>query len=84
MLYGSGSCVMTTARERALRTTQRKMLRVILGKGRQKLDKTSSEESFELELKELAEDEKVESWVNWIQRVTRDALEAMKKVGVRD
>ena len=84
MLYGSGSWVMTAAGEQRLCTTQRKMLRSILGKGRQKLDKDSSEESLDSDLEELEADEKLESWVNWILRVTREAVDAMKKVGVRD
>ena len=37
VLYGCGAWTMTKDRERALQTTQRKMLRKILGKGRRTL-----------------------------------------------
>ena len=71
MLYGSGSWV-----------RQRKMLRAIIGKGRRV--KEASEDSSEAMAEELEDDEQVEKRVQWIRRVTHDALESMKKVGIYD
>jgi hypothetical protein len=82
MLYGSGSWVMSTVRAQKIRTTQRKMLRAILGKGRRV--KEASEDSSEAMTEELEDGEELENWVQWIRRVTHDALESMKKVGIND
>ena len=68
ILYGSGSWVMTGTRENALRSTQMKMLRAVLGRGRIKKQP----------------DEEVETWVEWIQRVTHEARLAMKEHKVPD
>lgn len=68
ILYGCGCWAMTTARDTTLRTTQMKMLRCILGRGRQ-VDNGTGE---------------VETWVEWVQRVTREARQAMADNGVPD
>jgi hypothetical protein len=46
VLYGSSSWTMTAAREQALRTAQRKMLRSILGKGRQREQRSEDNSSM--------------------------------------
>ena len=85
VLYGSGSWVMTKTREQKLRSTQRKMLRSILGKGRAVLQTDSSDttSSGDSSASSHSED-KLESWVEWVQRVTEEAETVMKKVGVPD
>ena len=83
-LYGAGSWAMTASREKSLRTAQRKMLRSILGKGRQRTEPSGSEVSYEVGDVTLDDDECLETWVEWKQRTIREALKAMEKVGVPD
>jgi hypothetical protein len=89
VLYGSGSWSLTKADEQKLRVAQRRMLRAILGKGRKVLESTtvssqdgSSGQSQNSE--ESREEAQLESWQDWIQRTTHEALEAMGKVGLED
>ena len=87
VLYGSGAWVMTKAREQKLRTAQRRMLRSILGKGRAKLQPEHVDDEESSQSCSLASSdgtEAVESWVEWIKRVTADAEVAMEKVGIPD
>ena len=80
---------MTHARVQKLRSTQRKMLRTILGKGRRpQLDTTISIESFSdaisidsssdegccSSMPSLLEEEATESWVSWIQRLMEELI----------
>ena len=60
------------------------MLRSVLGKGRLQTVKGSSEDSSEAKVEELETNESLENWVDWIQRTTREATEAMKKLGLND
>jgi hypothetical protein len=76
VLYGSGTWAMTETRCRALQTTQRKMLRQILGQGRRKHNPETkpttandTEDNVEDDAKEV-----LEPWVDWIRRVTHDVL----------
>ena len=84
VLFGCGSWVMTKAREQKLRTAQRRMLRAILGKGRAQLDAPSDAESHSDTTASSHDSDKLESWVDWIQRVTEEALAAMTRAGVPD
>jgi hypothetical protein len=68
MLYGSGCWAMTTERQRDLRTTQLRMMRMILGTRR----------------KYVGDHETVETYVEWIQRATRELEIMMDKYGVKD
>ena len=68
VLYGCGSWVMTTARDDLLRSTQMKMLRRMLGRAR-KVDASTDE---------------LETWVEWVQRVTHEAREQMMRHHVTD
>jgi hypothetical protein len=68
VLYGCGCWAMTTIRDTTLRTTQMKMLRCILGR-RRLVDSGTGE---------------VETWVEWVQRVTREARQAMAENAVPD
>ena len=68
IFYGSGSWVMTGTRDNALRCTQMKMLRAVLGRGRTKKQP----------------DGEVETWVEWIQRATHEVRRAMTEHGLPD
>jgi hypothetical protein len=68
ILYGCCSWVMNTSREAALRTTQMKMLRVLLGRKR-KVDNDTGE---------------IESWVEWVQQATFEVRETMRKYEIPD
>ena len=68
MLYGSGCWAKTTERQRDLRTTQRRMMRMILGTRR----------------KYVGDHETVETYVEWIQRAIRELEIMMDKYGVKD
>jgi len=70
-----------------LQTAQRKMLRSILGKGRRPLSLSEcSEDSLQSteDNNPDEEEELLEPWHEWIQRVTHEAMTAMKRVGVPD
>ena len=67
------------------------MLRAILGKFRRILhpaasdtQATSDNADQEQELEELGEEEQLESWVDWLKRTTKDATDALDKVGAED
>ena len=66
ILYGCASWVMTESRSTLLRTTQLKMLRVLLGRGRIRKEPDGA----------------VETWVEWVQRVTPEARKAMLDHGI--
>ena len=70
VLYASCTWTVTASITRRLQTTQRKMLRLIFGHGRWRLVADSG-----LTL---------ETWVEWIQRVTRKAEDKMKELGYLD
>ena len=98
VLYGSGTWTMTADRERKLRTTQRRMLRWMLGshwrRPREQSDQSSSSSGSDTdgsEPEETEEDQKgttdkkqEESWVDWIQRCTRIVEHQLGKAGVDD
>ena len=62
---------MTRQREQLLRTTQRRMLRQIVGTRRRPLINEAG-------------DRTLENWVDWIQRATREAEDAMCKFCISD
>ena len=89
VLYGASSWAMTAAREQTLRTAQRKMIRSILGQGRKiipksSIDSSSTSAAEEDEEEEMDEGETLESWVQWKQRTTREALQIIDKIGIPD
>ena len=87
VLYGSASWTMTTAAEKRLRTTQRKMLRTVLGKNRkvQRGRADSSSSTSDSSATSTAGDEEImEPWISWISRCTEEAEKALKKVGAKD
>jgi hypothetical protein len=68
MLYSSGTWVMTIERQRRLRTTQRRMLRMMLSSKRKYKDNERT----------------VEDYVEWIQRATREVEATMAVYGIQD
>jgi hypothetical protein len=68
ILYGCSSWVMTCARETTLRSTQMKMLRAVLGRKRMKIEPLGD----------------IETWVDWVQRVTHEVRLLMKTHCVPD
>ena len=94
LLYGSGSWTMTADRERTLRTTQRRMLRWMLGSFWKRPDKEESQEEagdsdsdcpepVEEDASENCEDEQ-ETWVQWIRRCTRIAEDQLGRASIDD
>ena len=94
VLYGSECWTTTKHLEDILRTTQRKMLRIILGRGRRRIepqthdDETSGEdvqssaaEEEMPEAQESVDEQEMEPFVDWIRRVIHEAesrLEGLK------
>ena len=70
ILYGSGCWVMTLGRRQALRTTQRQMMRMILGTCRKPGGNNGTDE--------------LETYVEWVQRATKEAERLMEKYNVRE
>jgi hypothetical protein len=88
VLYGSGSWTMTSAREKALRTTQRRMLRWMFGArywqtpARTDDESSDSEDYPEPENTDAEEDDMKESWVEWMKRTTGALEEQLKKADI--
>ena len=61
---------MTKEREQLLKTTQRKMVRTILGKWHCKPDDA------------IESDEETDNWIQWLRGVTHEALDRMDQVGI--
>jgi hypothetical protein len=81
VLYGSGTWTMTADLQRKLRTTQRRMLRWMIGVGRLRKqvevkDESSSSDESTSSIHDEGHDEEgceAADWVDWIQRATRIA-----------
>lgn len=94
VLYSSECWTTTKHLEDILRTTQRKMLRMILGRGRRRVetqihdDETSGEDVHSSaaeeempETQESVDEQEIEPFIDWIRRVTHEAesrLEGLK------
>ena len=93
ILYGSASWTMTVQRERLLRTTQRRMMRKILGSGRRPaevIDSASDSRSesvggstvnTDCDDQPMKEDE---TWVEWLKRTTGIVEKQLKAAGLDD
>ena len=68
MLYGCSSWVLTVVREKKLQTTQLRMIRNMIGRGRR--------------IDEVTDD--TETWVSWVKRTTTDAREKMDAYKIQD
>eukprot|EP00973_Karenia_brevis_P092470 12412566-Karenia_brevis.AAC.1 len=100
MLYGSRAWVMTADRERKLRSTQRRMLRIIVKVGRRIVTNRTEEgqeQTADFESlsqgntdEESSADEsssvepELENYVDWIRRATGVAESAMSKASLED
>ena len=93
MLYGCESWAVTEDAKRKLRSTQRRMLRWILGVGRRKQEASDEasgdeggdhEEEPKEEEEETEDGEELEPFVTWIRRATRIAKEHMIKSDLKD
>lgn len=92
VLYGSCAWTMTADLERKLRTTQRRMLRWMVGVRRRPKEETSdtddstttTDEGEERSDDDSAEDIYGESWVDWIRRATNIAEEHLKNTRLED
>ena len=93
-LYGSGAWTMTADLQRKLKTTQRRMLRWMIGVGRLKKRAEVEEDasgspsesslSFEEEEDSEKDESEVENWVDWIKRATTIAEYQLEKVRLED
>ena len=90
-LYGSGVWAMTEERRIKLKTTQRRMLRWMLGSGRRRVQETPGSDESDGEIAEpddgkdqAAENDKIEDWVSWIKRTTQMAETHMQRARVED
>ena len=77
-MYGASSWTLTAELCRQLKSTQRKMLRMILGSGRQRLKRRTSSASGLTDSSATSPDtdakigdENVESWIQWVVRTTQ-------------
>ena len=68
MLYSSGTWVVTIERQRRLRATQRRMLRMMLSSKRTYKDNEGT----------------IEDYVEWVQRATREVEKTMAAHGIKD
>ena len=97
-LYGSETWTLTKEMAKQLRTTQRRMLRKILGQGRRRVQRaegtindTETAESEEAEAEGGADDgreeeddrDELEPWVDWIKRVTHNAESSLEKLRIK-
>jgi hypothetical protein len=97
VLYGSECWTMTKNMENALKRTQRKMLRMMLGHGRRvirtsTIEPDSSGEDLQSNASNTVkpEDEPpedprddLEPWVEWIKRVTHNVEERVRQLGIK-
>ena len=98
VLYGSETWTLTKEMAKQLRTTQRRMLRKILGQGRRRVQRaegtrndTETAESEEAGAEGGADDgreeeddrDELEPWVDWIKRVTHSAESSLEKLRIK-
>ena len=92
VLYGAEAWTLTAEMTKLLKTTQRRMLRMILGQGRRRNqgrsdptnDNQKSEDSGD-DFEEAADDPEdvLEPWIDWIRRVTHNAEENLQRLKIR-
>ena len=92
VLYGSEAWTLTAEMTRLLRTTQRRMLRAVLGQGRRRMqtapetpddrDDTDSEDPLDAALEEDRRDE-LEPWLDWVKRVTHNVENSLQRLGIK-
>ena len=91
VLYGSETWTLTAEMARLLKTTQRRMLRTILGQGRRMIQRSQQTASDDHRSEDSAEDsatmhddeDVLEPWVDWIRRVTHSVEYRMEKLKIK-
>ena len=92
VLYGSETWTLTVEMARLLKTTQRRMLRMILGQGRRRIERTHEVANEDQSPDESDDDEEVaqdheenalEPWVDWIRRVTHNVEDTLERLKIR-
>ena len=88
VLHSAGAWTVTLARQNLLRSTQRIMLRRMLGSGRMVVEASSSSDGSGSDMPEdVSRNEgagTLEPWTEWISRTTHAAEDAARLSGVRD
>jgi len=91
VLYSAGTWTMLASRERALRKTQRSMLRKMTRVGRKTADHDASSTSSasvmpdtDEELEAETEEETLEPFIDWLKRATHISEELAHKHGLQD
>ena len=83
VLYGSSTWTMKEDTKQKLKKTQRHMLRTILQHGRRRLVAETSSNSTSSSTASSSEDA-LESWVDWIKRVTAEVEHECARCGIDD
>ena len=85
-LYGSGTWTLTAEMERRIQSTQRRMLRWMLGAGRRKHEPEQPEIEVELKPEEVSEETEMghEPWLEWIIRTTGIVEAHLGRIGLDD
>ena len=88
VLYGCEAWALTAEMTKLLKTTQRRMLRAILGQGRRRMERTSEpmdddHEEDDFAIEQNVEENVLEPWVDWIRRVTHAAEANLQKLKIR-
>ena len=81
MLYGCASWTMTVPLERRVRTTQRQMMRIILGSPRKRLKVDDGDAGLDTN---ASSSNDLEPWVDWIQRTTHISERVFANCGYED
>eukprot|EP00973_Karenia_brevis_P019315 2647724-Karenia_brevis.AAC.1 len=95
LLYGSGTWTLSANREKEIRTAQRRMLRWMVGSRRHVVPQeqhhtdhdasySSTDEEGEEQSNDTDEEQILEPWQDWIQRVTHVAEDMLKKCNLDD
>lgn len=88
VLYGCSAWTMTRERDNLLRSAQRKMLRTVLNSSRRVLNRECSSNDGSDGGEEEPDDDRsldqLESWIEWIRRVTNQSESLFQKNGGTD
>jgi hypothetical protein len=87
-LYGCAAWTLTKQMELKIKRTQRRMLRLVIGHGRRRVQVRTSHASDSSSAEDLSSDlegdEVLEPWVEWITRVTHEAEARLSKCNIED
>ena len=97
VLYGSECWTTTKYLEDILKTTQRRMLRMILGRGRRRIETQNHDEGASGEDDEssaaveempeaedtISQEEELEPFVDWVRRVTHEAESRLEQLQIK-